>query len=267
MSGKQEDDPPPWMQPVDEESAEVAQEGRLMRWRGYLTAGLAIAALTLFSTALWYLYQAQLQPQEPIRVAAPETPVRVEPGDRGGMQVAHRDMSVYEQVAGADDGAPQPVTLRPGPETASAAPEAPGIDGESPVSPRVVGAGRPVTDGVQPAAYVMSSRRSDAQSAESDDVGRDAGAASASPDRDASWAVQIAAYRQERNARAFMAKSRTDHPDILGEMDGWVVKARKDMANYFRVRFGPLPDRATALSTCRAIQDAGLNCLIIAPGG
>jgi len=84
--------------------------------------------------------------------------------------------------------------------------------------------------------------------------------------RDDQWAVQIAAYRQERHARAFMAKSRTDHTDILGDLDGWVVRARKDMANYYRARFGPLADRETALATCQSIKDSGLNCLIIAPG-
>lgn len=257
-----DDDPPPWMQPISEDAADVAEESRLVRWRGYLTAGLSIAALALFSTALWFLYQAQLQPQEPIRVAAPDGPIRVEPEERGGLQVEHRDITVYGQVAGADDDAAQPASLRPDPETATSAPDAPRIAGKIPAPLRVVGA----REGVLPAAYVMTSRNGDAQQTVPDDAAQDAADSGASLDRDSAWAIQIAAYRQERHARAFMAKSRSGHPDILGNLDGWVVKARKDMANYYRVRFGPLADRATALNTCRAIQDADLNCLIIAPG-
>jgi len=269
MSGQGEDgaprgeaeDLPPWMQPVDADATGIAEESRLVRWRGRLVVAVAIAGFAMFSTALWLLYRSQSQPPEPIVVAAPEGPVRVAPEDPGGLQVEHRDMAVYGQLAGEGEQGAQPVRLRPDPEAPSEGPSAPRIALAGLEPQPVVGAGA----AAMPAAYVAQARQGDEGTGGAASDPQPETAATGAPGADG-WAVQIAAYRQERHARAFMAQSRSDHRDIFGDMDGWVVKARKNMANYYRVRFGPLPDRDAALATCGAIRDAGLNCLVIAPG-
>jgi cell division septation protein DedD len=74
------------------------------------------------------------------------------------------------------------------------------------------------------------------------------------------WQVQLGAYGSQQDARA-----------AWGRMSGKAVTLRRLRPTYekagslFRLRAGPLPDRAAAARACAAAKSAGAPCFIVLP--
>lgn len=227
----EDDDQPIWLQPV--EAPEETGKDRHLASR-ILIAGVASLVLLLFVALIWFLYSRGEDAGEPVHVRAPDTPVKVEPADRGGLEVPHQDKLVFNRVSG--EPSPSTETLRESAEQPLARPEVPEISASLPEAGEVAGAG--------PDA---------------------APAAADSPSVAPGWKVQIAAFQQKRDADTWMISTKYKHPEIFDGLEGAVVTAKKDMATYFRVRFGPLADEAAARRKCDEIRKAKLNCLIVGP--
>jgi cell division protein FtsN len=79
------------------------------------------------------------------------------------------------------------------------------------------------------------------------------------------WAIQIAAFRMKNDAVAWMVKTKYDHAKVFDGLASEIVEAKRDMATYYRVRFGTFPDRSAALAKCDEAKSVGLNCIVVTP--
>ncbi|GAB4124218.1 MAG: hypothetical protein Kow00104_08640 [Rhodothalassiaceae bacterium] len=228
---------PIWLQPVADPGQEAGERGR-GRWLAFLGAGLSLA---LFGALVWFLHDQGDRIGEPLLVKAPEGPVKVEPEDRGGLDVPHQDKFVFDRVSGEPESIED--RLREGPESPLERPDVPAIDAAA----------------TEPASLAGTSATPEMARPE----GSAERADSASPS--GNWQVQIAAFQQKRDADTWMIKTKYDHPDLFEGLSGEVVAARRDMATYYRVRFGPLADEAAARRLCAELKKVKINCLIVRP--
>lgn len=90
----------------------------------------------------------------------------------------------------------------------------------------------------------------------------EASAQTAAVDPTSGWQVQIAALRSEADARTAWARLQKAHADELA-----VQRAVVNGTTYFRVRGGPLADRAAAKAVCDALAAKDQGCLVVKPGG
>ncbi|RMD89151.1 MAG: SPOR domain-containing protein, partial [Alphaproteobacteria bacterium] len=81
-----------------------------------------------------------------------------------------------------------------------------------------------------------------------------------------SWSIQIAAFQQKWHADSWLAGAEEDYREVFRGLTPRVEETERDRAKYYRIRFGPLPDRKAAMERCAAVRKAGLNCIVVPPG-
>lgn len=81
------------------------------------------------------------------------------------------------------------------------------------------------------------------------------------------YLVQLAAARSMRGARDEWARLRTRNLDLLGDLGLSITKADLGAARgiFYRLRAGPLKDKAAARSLCTQLAKRKVGCLIIRP--
>lgn len=78
------------------------------------------------------------------------------------------------------------------------------------------------------------------------------------------WRVQIAAYDRVESAQAAWARLQKRHPDLLGELQDFIVEVDLgEKGRFFRLQVGPFDARDAAANLCTALQDEGQNCLVV----
>ena len=237
--GHSSSDQPPWLEPVGTDTAEGAKRPLSLR---LVIGGLAAAIVLLFAALIWILYSRGAEPQGDVLVHAPEGPVKVAPEDRGGMQVPDQDKLVFDRVTGESSTVEE--KLRPEAEAPLGRPEVPALDDATPASDEVVGADGTTQEASAPPAQT---------------------APKAAPAAEA-WSIQIAAFRQKWHAETWLARAESDYEDVFRGLAPRIEETERDMAKYYRIRFGPLEDRAAARARCAAVEKAGLNCIVVPPG-
>lgn len=256
---KEGEDTPPWLQSVGEDE-EVGKGGYAVR---VFLIALAVGVVALFGSFIWMMYSGADEGTTPVVVKAPGEPYKVEPEDRGGMEVPHQDKLVFDQVSGATSQVEE--ALRAEAEEPVARPEAQTME----AADAVAAAPDSAPDGTAAESDAQQERTGTA-SAEEPSAEPSPAAERAQTHSDAvsdEWQVQIAALRSERNARAWAQKVKNEHDDVFADLR-WAIQktAREFDTPYFRIRFGPLASREAALAKCGEVQAAGLNCLIVKPG-
>ena len=81
------------------------------------------------------------------------------------------------------------------------------------------------------------------------------------------YRVQLAAVRSEDGAQREWARLKKKNPVLLGGMTLNVVRA--DLGSkgiYYRLRAGPIADRAQAKKLCQDLAKKKVGCLVIRPG-
>ena len=79
--------------------------------------------------------------------------------------------------------------------------------------------------------------------------------------------MQLAAVRDEGGAKKEWARVKKKNPRLLGNLTLDVVRA--DLGSrgiYFRLRAGPIADRASAKKLCQDLAKRKVGCLVIRPG-
>lgn len=80
------------------------------------------------------------------------------------------------------------------------------------------------------------------------------------------WRIQLAALRSDAAARAEWTKRQNANPDLLGGLALEVQEANVKGTQYFRVRGGPLANKAAATGLCEKLKAAKVACIPVAPG-
>lgn len=83
---------------------------------------------------------------------------------------------------------------------------------------------------------------------------------------DGTFQLQLASMRSRADAAAVADQLAASHPDALATLHASVRKVRLgDGGTWYRVLFGPLPDRDAARARCREIRaSAGRDCIVVA---
>lgn len=186
---------------------------------------LALAAVALFAGIVWYAYQTRERGGEPPLIAAEQGPAKVRPEEPGGLEVPDRDKLVYEKAAG------EPVAEA---EQLLPPPEEPAVMAEDAATAGDVAEAAPL----------------DAVAASLDD----------------SFQVQMGAFRGPERADGVWRVLLDSHGDLLAGLVSDVVSV--DVAGkgtFYRLRAGPLADKADAADLCRRLKDRGQDCLVVEP--
>ena len=81
------------------------------------------------------------------------------------------------------------------------------------------------------------------------------------------YRVQLAAVRSDRDARREWTRLRTRHSGLLGPLRPSVVRADLgDKGIYYRLRAGPLENKAAARTLCGELSKIRVGCLVVRPG-
>ncbi|MDE0538936.1 MAG: SPOR domain-containing protein [Rhodospirillales bacterium] len=81
------------------------------------------------------------------------------------------------------------------------------------------------------------------------------------------YRVQLAAVRSDRDARREWTRLRTRHSGLLGRLRHSVVRADLgDKGIYYRLRAGPLENKAAARTLCGKLTKIKVGCLVVRPG-
>ncbi len=80
------------------------------------------------------------------------------------------------------------------------------------------------------------------------------------------YQIQLASFRAEATAQAEWARVSERFKDLLGPLTPAITKAElADRGTHFRLRAGPLADKAAADSVCNALAADQIGCLVIQP--
>jgi cell division septation protein DedD len=75
--------------------------------------------------------------------------------------------------------------------------------------------------------------------------------------------VQLGAYSTEARANEAWQEYRTNHPAIVGSLQGGIqVSNIPGRGMLYRLRVGPFADRAAAAAVCNALKAEGGACLV-----
>ena len=83
-----------------------------------------------------------------------------------------------------------------------------------------------------------------------------------------SFQIQLAAVRDEQAAAREWKRLQSRNADLLSGLKLNLVRA--DLGNrgvFFRLRAGPISERATAVALCKSLARAKVGCLVVPPGG
>ena len=230
--------------------------GRTVRSRRLMGTLAAVAVVCGVGAMMVYAYNKGRQhgaAGEPPIIRAQEGPIKVRPEEPGGMTVPDRDKEVFTRLETGERPANVERLLPPPDspvERPSAAPE---------TAPETAAA-------VQPAPTADSSsdqevRRMEIRSGYEIVLRKKP----PPPPAARAFAVQIASLKSEAAARARWSDLNRRHPDLLRGLSLSVDRVASEKEARYRLRAGPLPDRAAAKRLCDRLTEREIGCLIVRP--
>ncbi|MGH6953760.1 MAG: SPOR domain-containing protein [Alphaproteobacteria bacterium] len=240
---------------------------------GWLTGTIATVTLAAFAGVVWHAYnlgiRAGSESVAPLIRADPH-PTKMRPESPGGMQVPHRDKTVFETIA-PSAGAPPVERLLPPPEAPTPLPEAGATGAEEP--PEVAPPATPELTPPSPQLAGQTPSGTPAQPSAQPPTG--AGSASAPPAKqearlqpeDGVYRVQLTALRSREAVETVWRRLKEVHADLLGGLDLNVERADLGPGKgvFFRLQIGPLADRAEARALCDELGQRQQGCQVVKP--
>ena len=241
--------------------------GRTVRSRRLMGTLAAVAVVCGVGAMMVYAYNKGRQhgaAGEPPIIRAQEGPIKVRPEEPGGMTVPDRDKEVFTRLETGERPANVERLLPPPDspvERSSAVPDSP-VERPSAApetAPETAAA-------VQPAPTADSSsdqevRRMEIRSGYEIVLRKKP----PPPPAARAFAVQIASLKSEAAARARWSDLNRRHPDLLRGLSLSVDRVASEKEARYRLRAGPLPDRAAAKRLCDRLTEREIGCLIVRP--
>lgn len=239
----------PWLEAIDQTQIQIEDDSMRRTW---LIAGSAIVAMIVFSGLIWYLYgrASGQDPNAPLLVRAPIEAYKVEPTERGGMEVPHQERLVFGRVNGEEK--PIEEKVQDGPEAPLERPLA-APEPSSPAAAEELPAAKPgAAAPVEPAPEVVV--------AEPEPTAREVPVGLAG-----NFRLQLGAFGAEAGARASWQAMRDRHAALLGALDYEIEPVTTGSRTLYRLRVGPFLSRAEAETTCSRLVAAGQACHVVLP--
>ena len=245
------DDMPPWLTPVDE--MEDQQSGGLFAGNmKKIVVGLALVVVAIFIIAMWMMYDRPADDFErPIEVIADMSPIKVKPEDTGGKEILDQDKDVYKRITGEGDEkqptalgaeAEEPVSELPVDEVreeikeASEAIEKPTEKVIPKPRPKPV-VEKPVAKKPEPKVTLPSGKHK----------------------------IQLGAYSAKTGAEKFWLELQSRFPAIFGNMSDEYIPLTRNGRTLYRLRAGPVANRAEADRLCLQLKAKQLACMVVDP--
>jgi hypothetical protein len=232
-----------------------------------LAIGLALAVMALCAGAVWVVYELKRAPDPGARaplIQADSQPVKVKPGDPGGMEIPNRDRLVFNQK-GADApehvlAPPEAPLPRPAPPAAPAPPQVeasvappPPVPEQSTVTPTAPTPASPGDAHAAPAANPSQQSAALPQSAPASTGGK-------------GFRLQVASVKTPEGAKQEFERIRRQNTDLLGAL---AYNAERvdlgDRGVFYRVQIGPIADGSEAERICGALRQRSVGCILVKP--
>lgn len=262
---------PVWLEAVADERA---PGGSSRRW--LVAAGIGV--VVLFAGLLWFVYDRTggRDDQPPVLVQAPDGPVKTEPEDRGGIDVPDQDKLVFERMAGEEVPAEEALAavpeepVVPPPGSTEGGTEGEGADqasAEDVAPPPPL----PTTDGDQETATEAASAAVTAEP-ETPAPTQPEPRAKPVPVTVVPSAVQAEVFRIQVGAFGSRASAEGEWRRLTGRFSTALAGLSPDVEalqrsgrSLYRLRAGPLSDRAAARDVCERLKAGGQACIVVAP--
>ena len=248
---------------------------RRIKRRGHrgLALALALAVMALCAGAIWVAYELKRAPEPGAHaplIQADNQPVKIKPGDPGGMEIPNRDRLVFNQKG---DGVPEHVLAPPEAPMPRPAPEPPA----APPKPQSSAVQPPAQSPAPPAASAPPASAAPSAPASPGDA-RAAPAPSPqqqsavvpppvpAPANGKGFRLQVASVKTEDGAKQEGERIRRQNADILGALS--YRAERVDLGErgvFFRVQIGPIADGSEAERICGALRSRNVGCILVKP--
>jgi len=254
-------DMPPWLQPVlEQEEDDGFKSDRVKR----VAAIIAVVTLIAFIITLLVVYLgSDDEDRGPVVVESPAQPVREKPADPGGMPVEGRDMDVFDLVSGDDDESKQEIGEVPEePVTEIPAAQKDALDEKA---AEIATTADPVTTPTeQETAVVTAPEEKPVAKPESESkAGPEVGAVKITV---SDFKVQLGAFSQRATAASTWDAARVKYRDEFKDMGPIYDQVRLSSGGIlYRLRIGPVANRAAADRICLALKADGQACMVVKP--
>ncbi len=259
-------DIPPWLQPVpiEETSAENGPSKKLL----FAGIAAAIVILGLFVAVILYLYEGSGQ-QDPLYVQAPTQTLKEKPADPRGMDVKHRDKSIYEQGEGLQPRSevelgPQaeiPIAKIPddpvGDAIEALEENTPSVDEKTSEPPSAKTKNSKSAKDKQPETTGEGLKTTPAESdlKVTDEKAKDTLA----------YRVQLGAYASKKSAARAWRSAKGKFRTVLGEKTPDYEAVQTADRTLYRLRVGPYATRAAADQVCLVLRAEAQACIVVNP--
>ena len=249
---------PVWLEAVADERA---PGGSPRRW--LVAAGIGV--VVLFAGLLWFVYDRTggRDDQAPVLVQAPDGPIKTEPEDRGGIDVPDQDKLVFERMAGEEV---------PADEALAAVPEEPVVP--PPGSTEGEGADQAAAEDVAPPPPLPTTDGDQETATEPETPAPTQPEPKAKPVpvtvvpsavRAEVFRIQVGAFGSRAAAEGEWRRLTGRFSTALAGLSPDVEALQRSGRSLYRLRAGPLSDRAAARDVCERLKAGGQACIVVAP--
>jgi hypothetical protein len=258
--------------------------------------GLAVVGGALGGAGYWFYNQGQpVQDDGNLPILLPDpSPIKIRPEDPGGMEVPHRETTVYDQLSDVDPDAnvvlqelpdmprapevmatPKAAQRNPAPEAQedaaetgtsdapqTAAPETkaePAVEAPEIAAPELTDAQKVVAAAEDRAAEAPAEEKAAPEPTPAPQTTTAAAAPGA-------FRVQLASVREESGAATEWKRLSSKNKDLLGNLEMFVQRVEiEGKGIFYRLQAGPLGDAGAAEKLCADLKERNVGCLIVRP--
>ncbi|MBC08021.1 SPOR domain-containing protein [Thalassospira sp.] len=250
--------------------------------------GLVVVGGALGGAGYWFYNQGQpIQDDGNLPILLPDpSPIKIRPEDPGGMEVPHRETTVYDQLSDVDPDANvvlQELPDMPRAPEVSATPKMaePEETAEAPsetsgaATAEATQTAEPEAETAVEAPEITAPELTDAEKAVAAAENRAAEPQAPAAQKAASeqavapsgaFRVQLASVREESGAAAEWKRLSGKNKDLLGNLEMFVQRIEiEGKGVFYRLQAGPLGDSAAAEKLCADLKERSVGCLIVRP--
>ena len=258
--------------------------------------GVAVVGGALGGAGYWFFNQGQpIQDDGNLPILLPDpSPIKIRPEDPGGMEVPHRETTVYDQLSDVDPDANVVLQELPDMPRAPEVSATPKADQPNPTAEAPADAGATETvdarqnaesDGnAEPAVKapeIAAPELTDAEKAVAAAENRTAEApakeqastepapapqTTAAAPASGAFRVQLASVREESGAAAEWKRLSAKNKDLLGNLEMFVQRIEiEGKGVFYRLQAGPLGDSGAAEKLCADLKERNVGCLLVRP--